>query len=97
MGLDPVRRWLQVMHPGDHGEHTETDDREDVPHLLSLSVERVRPAEQEAGKGKQEYGGDTAHSPSVPFVEGTPVTRGSSTTASRSERATDLNCASTMW
>lgn len=31
----------------------------------------------------------------VPFVDGTPTTRGSRVTASRSERATDLNCAST--
>ena len=37
------------------------------------------------------------HSPSVPLVLGTPTTRGSRSTAVRSARATDLNCASTMW
>ena len=34
---------------------------------------------------------------SVPLVDGTPTTRGSRATASRSERATDLNWASTTW
>ena len=34
---------------------------------------------------------------SVPLVEGTPTTRESIATASRRERATDLNCASTTW
>ena len=39
----------------------------------------------------------TVHVDSVPFVDGTPTTRASSATASRNARATDLNCASTMW
>ena len=34
---------------------------------------------------------------SEPLVEGTPVSRGSSATASRKARANALNCVSTMW
>ena len=37
------------------------------------------------------------NSHSTPLVEGTPWTRGSSSTAARSDRATALYCASVMW
>ena len=40
---------------------------------------------------------DRAAAQSVPLVDGTPVSRGSSATASRNARANALNCASTMW
>ena len=39
--------------------------------------------------------GNASHDVSVPLVEGTPTTRASRWTAVRSERATDLNWAST--
>ena len=41
--------------------------------------------------------GLTAYAVSVPWVEGTPTTRGSTCTASRVARANALNSASTMW
>src|SRR5262249_9059923 len=42
--------------------------------------------------------GDALHAGySTPFVDGTPCTRGSSSTAARTARATALYCASVMW
>jgi hypothetical protein len=40
---------------------------------------------------------DDAGGQSEPFVDGTPVSRGSIDTASRNARANALNCASTRW
>ena len=89
----------------------QVDDVAQAPDVLEHQVRRVvdvdvglRRAvdgEQEAGPAvgvglDRDVGGRTAGY-SVPLVEGTPVTRASSATASRSARATALNCASTRW
>ena len=65
-------------------------------------VHRGEPAQaQDAGHdvGLAEGGEDdeSARAHRAPLVEGTPLTRGSGSTAARSARASALNWASTMW
>ena len=89
----------------------QVDDVTQAPDVLEHQVRRVVDVDvglRRAVDGEQEAGpavgvgldrdvGGRAAGYSVPLVEGTPVTRASSATASRSARATALNCASTRW
>ncbi|CAB4884526.1 unannotated protein [freshwater metagenome] len=59
-------------------------------------LERPLGRPQIAGPVVEDEDVDGAHAPvRVPLVDGTPTTRTSRATASRRDRATDLNCAST--
>src|SRR6266568_7714133 len=89
-------RLLPAHCAGGDGQGAAHAHRRDDQLREPLLDERDHPAEQEEAE-HDEQRGTVAVGHSTPFVDGTPVTRGSGAQASRSARATALNWASTMW
>src|SRR5207253_4052580 len=97
-GADALDAGPEGTHPGHH-QAVAVGGRVAVRGQLDLGTGALERADGGADVAEpvveHDDAGRTRHR--LPFVEGTPVSRGSSATASRNARATALNCASTRW